>query len=69
MSVASLIGEKMFNFAELIEKDFFKILINSDYEWIYHLILSFNSAKVDQFNSMLERYKQFITKDVFNAFF
>ena len=63
MSVASLIGEKMFNFAELIEKDFFKLLAKSEYEWIYYLILSFNSAKVDQFLEMLNKYSSAIQKD------
>lgn len=63
MSVASLIGEKMFNFAELIEKDFFKLLSSSQYDWIYYLILSFNSAKVDQFLDMLNKYKDPISKD------
>ena len=63
MSVASLIGERMFNFAELIEKDFFKILQGSRYEWIYYLILSFNSAKVDQFLSMLSQYSSSINQD------
>jgi 26S proteasome regulatory subunit N9 len=63
MCVASLIGEKMFNFAELIEKDFFKVLSNSQYEWISYLILSFNSAKVDQFLSMFEKFKISIVND------
>jgi 26S proteasome regulatory subunit N9 len=63
MSVASLIGEKMFNFAELIEKDFFKVLPNSNYDWIYYLILSFNSAKVDQFLQMIEKYSHAIKQD------
>lgn len=56
MCVASLIGEKMFNLAELIEKDFFKVLANTDYEWIYSLILSFNSANVDQYLNMMNKY-------------
>ena len=63
MSVASLIGEKMFNFAELIEKDFFRLLAKSEYEWIYYLILSFNSAKVDQFLKMLHDYSEAIRRD------
>lgn len=63
MSVASLIGEKMFNFAELIEKDFFKLLAKSQYEWIYYLILSFNSAKVDQFIEMINKYSTAIKND------
>jgi 26S proteasome regulatory subunit N9 len=63
MCVASLIGEKMFNFAELIEKEFFKVLAKSNYEWIYSLILSFNSAKVDQFLNMINKYAVSIQQD------
>ena len=64
MSIASLIGDKSFNFPELIEKDFFKILQGSEYEWIFYLIHSFNSAKVDQFISMLDKYASQIKNDV-----
>jgi hypothetical protein len=66
MAVASLVGEKMFNFAELMEKEFFGLLINSQYEFIYYLILCFNSAKVDQFLKMMDTYKSLIHSDVNN---
>ncbi len=55
MCSAMLIGEKLYNFAELIEKSFFKLMAGSKYEWISNLILSFNSAKVDQFLSMVKQ--------------
>ena len=55
MCSAMLIGEKLYNFAELIEKSFFKLMPGSKYEWISNLILSFNSAKVDQFLSMVQQ--------------
>ena len=58
MCSAMLIGEKLYNFAELIEKDFFKLMHGTQYEWIYNLILSFNSAKVDQFLSMVNQNKK-----------
>lgn len=63
MAIASLIGERMFNFAELMEKDFFKLLLGSQFEFIFYLILCFNSAKVDQFIDMMEIYKQNISND------
>ena len=40
MCSAILIGEKSYNFAELIEKDFFKLMQGTKYEWISNLILS-----------------------------
>ena len=58
MCSAMLIGEKLYNFAELIEKDFFKLMHGTQYEWISNLILSFNSAKVDQFLSMVNQNKK-----------
>ncbi len=55
----------MFNFAELIDKEFFKILADSHkYSWIHHLILTFNSANVGQFTSMMETYSYQISQDV-----
>ena len=58
MCSAMLIGEKLYNFEELIEKDFFKLMKGSKYDWISNLILSFNSSKVDQFLSMCEQNKK-----------
>ena len=63
MCSAMLIGEKLYNFAELIEKDFFKLMHGSKYEWISNLILSFNSAKVDQFLSMVGQNKKQIEEN------
>ena len=63
MCSAMLIGEKLYNFAELIEKDFFKLMHGTKYEWISNLILSFNSAKVDQFLTMMEQNKKEIMEN------
>lgn len=63
MALASLIGEKMFNFTELVEKEFFKVLIGGEYEWIYHLILSLNTGKVDHFKEMLQNYDHQVQSD------
>ena len=63
MCSAMLIGEKLYNFEELIEKDFFKLMKGSKYDWISNLILSFNSAKVDQFLSMIEQNKKTIEEN------
>ena len=63
MCSSMLIGEKLYYFEELIEKDFFKLMQGSKYDWISNLILSFNSAKVDQFLSMLEQNKKNIEEN------
>ena len=67
MALASLIGEKMFNFSELIEKEYFKVLIDSKYEWIYNLIRSLSSGKVDQFMNMVANYKDNFEKETNKA--
>jgi 26S proteasome regulatory subunit N9 len=64
MALASLIGEKMFNFSELIEKEFFKVLINSQYEWVYNLIKSLSTGKVDQFVYMLNNYRAHFESEI-----
>ena len=63
MCSAMLIGEKLYNFEELIEKDFFKLMKGSKYEWISNLILSFNSSNVDQFLTMKEQNKKNIEEN------
>ena len=64
MCVAILIGEKSYNFAELIEKDFFKLMQGTQFEWIANLILSFNSAKVDQFLNLLSQNQSNIQSNI-----
>ena len=64
MALASLIGEKMFNFSELLEKEYFKVLIDSQYEWIYNLIRSISTGKVDQFVNMVANYKTNFEQEV-----
>lgn len=64
MSLSCLAGEKMFDFVELIEKDYFKVIINTEYEWIYQLILAFNASKTKQFIELLERFYPEIQKEV-----
>ena len=64
MAIARLIGENFFNFAELMEKDFFKLLLNSQFEFNYYLILCFNSAIKDQFIGIMEKYRHNIKNDV-----
>lgn len=63
MALASLVGEKMYNFTELIDKDFFKVLIGSDYEWIFNIIISLNSGKVDHFTTVLLNYSTYIQNE------
>jgi 26S proteasome regulatory subunit N9 len=63
MAVACLIGERMYNFTELVEKDFFKVLIGSSYEWIYNIILSLNSGNVLQFQESIRNYHKEIQSE------
>lgn len=57
MALASIIGEKMFNFSELVEKKYFKSLINSNYEWIYNIVRALSTGKVDQFYSVVKQHE------------
>lgn len=59
MCIAILIGEKSFNFEELVQKDFFKLMSGTKFEWISNLILCFSKTNVQQFlNYLTENKKQ-----------
>lgn len=38
MGMAILLGKKVFNISELLDKDIINILVGGDFEWLYHLM-------------------------------
>eukprot|EP00831_Metopus_contortus_P081567 TRINITY_DN8603_c0_g2_i3.p1 TRINITY_DN8603_c0_g2~~TRINITY_DN8603_c0_g2_i3.p1 ORF type:complete len:223 (-),score=40.89 TRINITY_DN8603_c0_g2_i3:302-931(-) len=57
MGMAVLLGKKIYNISELIEKDILKSLTKTEYVWLYDLIQAFNVAHVKDVLQALEQYK------------
>lgn len=55
LCIAALLGDKIYNFGELILHDIFQEINeqSSPYNWLYQLIINLNSGNVKQFNHWL----------------
>ncbi len=60
MGMAVILGRKIYNIGELIEKDILKSLTTTDYLWLYDLLQALNGARVSDFHKALEHYKEHI---------
>jgi len=38
MGMSILLGKRVFNISELLDKDIINILVGTDFEWLYHMM-------------------------------
>lgn len=53
LCMSALLGDKIYNFGELILHDILNTIKDSSYDWLYSLIISLNSGKLQEFNRFL----------------
>lgn len=58
MGMAVILGRKIYNIGELIEKDILKSLTTTEYLWLYDLLQALNAARVSDFHKAIEHYKE-----------
>jgi len=58
MALASITGEDIFNFGEVIATPILRCLVGTPNEWLHDLVLSLNSGDIDQFNLIVDKYKE-----------
>lgn len=63
MGKAILLGKDIYNIAELLEKDILKSLIGTDYEWLYDILQTLDSANIENFEECLIKYHALITEN------
>lgn len=63
MGKAILLGKDIYNIAELLEKDILKSLIGTDYEWLYEILKTLDSANITNFEECLIKYHALITEN------
>ncbi|KAK0394228.1 hypothetical protein QR680_000636 [Steinernema hermaphroditum] len=52
LGFAALLGNDVYNFGELLTHPIFEVLQQSDYRWLYDVVLAFNSGDVQKFNNL-----------------
>jgi 26S proteasome regulatory subunit N9 len=53
LAVAAILGDKIYNFGELILHDILKLLKASEFDWLYHLIHHLNAGNLQGFNEWI----------------
>lgn len=53
LSLSALLGDKIYNFGELILHDILNCLKTSQYDWLYSLIIVLNAGNLNEFNKCL----------------
>lgn len=62
MGMAILLGKKVFNISELLDKDIINILVGSDFEWLFHMMKTLGQGKINEFNSTVSTHQDFISR-------
>jgi 26S proteasome regulatory subunit N9 len=57
MGMAAILGKKIYNIGELVEKEILKSLTATEYVWLYDIMQAFNGARVQEFYKAVEAYK------------
>lgn len=52
--MAILLGKKVFNITELLEKDIINILVGTDFEWLYHMMKTLGQGQIKEFTDTVK---------------
>lgn len=62
LSMSALLGDKIYNFGELILHDILKALQDSQYNWLYQLVTNLNAGNASEFHKYLEQSFNYFPK-------
>lgn len=54
MGIAILASPEIYNFSELLEQPMLKSLENSQYKWVYELLIIFNQGDIETYNKVID---------------
>ena len=57
-----MLGKKVFNLSELLDKDIINILVGTDFEWMYHMMKTLGQGQINEFNQTVQQHQDFISK-------
>jgi len=59
LGIAALVGEKLYNFGELLEHPVVSVLEETQFAWLAHLLRAFNAGDINQYESLVaQHYKE-----------
>lgn len=56
MGMSIMLGKKVFNLSELLDKDIINILVGTDFEWMYHLMKTLGHGQINEFNNTVKQH-------------
>jgi 26S proteasome regulatory subunit N9 len=62
MGMSIMLGKKVFNLSELLDKDIIHILVGTDFEWMFHMMKSLGTGNINEFNRIVQQYQEFISR-------
>ena len=62
MGMSILLGKKVFNIAELLDKDIIHVLVGTDFEWLYHLMKTLGQGQINEFNHSVQSNQEYILR-------
>ena len=51
MGMSILLGKNVFNIAELLDKDIINSLVGTEFEWLFYMMKTLGTGKIDEFNN------------------
>lgn len=58
MALASITGEDIFNFGEVISTPILSVLKDTPNQWIHDLVFALNQGDIDAFNSIVDVHRE-----------
>jgi len=55
LGIAALVGEKLYNFGELLEHPVVATLEQTQYAWLAQLLRAFNAGDIEQYEALVAR--------------
>jgi len=56
LGIAALVGEKLYNFGELLEHPVVSVLEQTEFAWLANLLRAFNAGDIDQYESLVAQH-------------
>jgi len=60
--MAVLLGTKIFNIQELLDKEILKCLLQSGFEWLYDLLQTLGNGQITEFAAAIQKHNQVIQR-------
>jgi 26S proteasome regulatory subunit N9 len=56
LGIAALVGEALYNFGELLEHPVLRVLQETEYSWLAHMLRAFNAGDISQYEALVTQH-------------